>query len=61
MRRDRGLRQMLQGLADAFVIALAMIAAAEVFIEETSERPQIFSTVLTAHYPSPFLGAVFII
>jgi hypothetical protein len=51
----------LQGFADALVIPLPVIAAAEVLVEQPSLRPQVFATVLTAHLPAPFLGAVFII
>ncbi|HLM98423.1 MAG TPA: hypothetical protein VK335_04035 [Bryobacteraceae bacterium] len=43
-----GLGKMLEGFADSFVIALAMIAAAEVFIEEPPQRPEIFSAILAA-------------
>src|SRR5713226_6363514 len=43
------LRQVLEGLTDAFVIALPVILAAEIFVEESSQRPQVFSTVLTTH------------
>jgi hypothetical protein len=41
---------MFQSFPDAFVIALTMIAAAEIFVEQPSQRPQVLSAVLAAHY-----------
>ena len=45
-----GLGEVFQGFPDAFVIALTMILTAEIFVEEPSQRPQIFATILTPHY-----------
>jgi len=44
------LGKMFQSFPDAFVIALTVIAAAEIFVEQPSQRPQVFSAVLAAHY-----------
>ena len=44
------LREMFQCFPDAFVIALTVIAAAEIFVEQPSQRPQVLSAVLAAHY-----------
>ena len=55
------LGQVLESLAHAFVIALPVILAAEIFVEESPQRPQVFTAILTTHYVSPFLTAVFII
>ena len=44
------LGEMFQSFPDAFVIALTMIAAAEIFVEQPSQRPQVLSAVLAAHY-----------
>jgi hypothetical protein len=41
---------MFQCFPDAFVIALTVIAAAEIFVEQPSQRPQVLSAVLAAHY-----------
>jgi hypothetical protein len=38
-----------------------VILAAEIFVEESPQRPQVFTAILTTHYVSPFLTAVFII
>jgi hypothetical protein len=44
------------------VIPLPVILAAEVLIEESPQRPEIFATKLTAHFdPRPSFDAVFII
>ena len=40
-RRRLALGQVFQGFPDAFVIALTMIAAAEIFVEQPSQRPQV--------------------
>jgi hypothetical protein len=43
------LGQVIERLTDAFVIALPVILAAEIFVEESSQRPQVFSAILTTH------------
>ena len=49
-RRRLALVEMFQSFPDAFVIALTVIAAAEIFVEQPSQRPQVLSAVLAAHY-----------
>ena len=44
------LGEVFQSFSDAFVVALTMIAAAEIFVEQPSQRPQVLSAVLAAHY-----------
>ena len=51
--RSHRLGKMLQRFADALVVALAMVAAAEVLIEESPQRPQIFPAVLAAQKLRP--------
>ena len=48
--RRLALGEMFQSFPDAFVIALTMVAAAEIFVEQPSQRPQVLSAVLAAHY-----------
>jgi len=40
----------LKSLPHPLVIPLPVIAAAEIFIEQPSQRPQVLSAVLAAHY-----------
>src|SRR5678809_839148 len=49
-RRRLALGEMFQSFPDAFVVALTMVAAAEIFVEQPSQRPQVLSAVLAAHY-----------
>src|SRR5713101_4941982 len=48
-RNCLSLGQVIESLTPAFVIALPVILAAEIFVEESSQRPQVFSAVLTTH------------
>jgi hypothetical protein len=48
--RRLALGKMFESFPDAFVIALTMVAAAEIFVEQPSQRPQVLSAVLAAHY-----------
>jgi len=59
-RRSRSrlaFRQMVQGLANALVVSLTVIAAAEILVEQSSQRPQVLSTILAPHAMPPFLEA----
>ena len=49
-RRRLALGEMFESFPDAFVIALTMVAAAKIFVEQPSQRPQVLSAVLAAHY-----------
>jgi hypothetical protein len=39
LRTSLSLRQVFEGLANPFVVALSMILAAEIFVEESPQRP----------------------
>src|SRR5262249_57397326 len=49
-RRRLALGEVLKSLPHPLVIPLPVIAAAEIFIEQPSQRPQVLSAVLAAHY-----------
>jgi len=56
-----GSGEMLEGFADALMVALPVVTAAEVLVEEAPQRPEIFSAILAAQKRRSFLRAVFII
>jgi hypothetical protein len=46
-----------QRFPHTLVISLPVIAAAEILVEQSSQRPQVLSTILAPHARPPFLVA----
>src|SRR6185503_16476485 len=56
-RRGLAFWQVVQGPAHSLVVSLTVIAAAEILVEQSSQRPQVLSTILAPHAMPPFLEA----